>query len=58
MAAPILPVPNLAMNSAVHGPCQKVQNTEVIYSTLNDNSSCSKALMSTKAIQKMNTKHC
>lgn len=52
MPAPILSVPNLAMKSAVHGHCHEVQNTEVIYSTLNDYSSCSKALMSTKAIKK------
>lgn len=58
MPASILSVPNLAMKSAVHSHCHKVQNTEVIYSTLNDYSSCSKALMSTKALRKMNTKDC
>lgn len=52
MPAQIWSVPNSATKSAVHDHCKKVQNTEAIYSTLNDYSSCSKALMSAKAIKK------
>lgn len=48
MPALILSVPNLATKWAVHVHCHKVQNTEVIYITLNDHTSCSQAL-TTKA---------
>lgn len=48
MPALILSVPNLATKWAVHVHCHKVQNTEVIYITLNDHISCSQAL-TTKA---------
>lgn len=35
MPAPVPSVPNSAMKPEVHGHCHEVQNTEVIYSTLN-----------------------